>query len=74
MKRFTVSVKTKKPQALVEVLDPQNLIVSVKSPPLDGRANAAVIIALAQHFNLSPNKINIVSGFTNKIKIIEIDD
>ena len=74
MQRFTVTVKTKKPQSLVEVVDQSHLIISVKSPPIDGRANAAVIIALAVHFNLSPNRINIISGHTSKVKIIEIDD
>ena len=74
MTRYTVTVKPKKAQSQVELVDLNHLVVSVKEPPVDGRANSGVIIALAKHFGISPNKINIVSGFTGRVKIVEISD
>lgn len=70
--RYTVFVKPKKQTSSVEVIDETHLIVSVKEPPVDGRANSGVIIALARHFAISPNRINIVSGHSSKVKIVEI--
>ncbi len=46
--------------------------VSVKEPPIQGRANVAIIRLLADYFNVSPEKVRIVSGYTSRQKIIEI--
>jgi len=70
--KYAVSVKTKRQESKVEQIDPNHLIVSVKQPPIDGRANAGVIIALAKFFQTSPNRINIVSGHTSHNKVVEI--
>ena len=60
--------------ASVEVVSPSHFIVQVKEPPVDGRANAGVISTIARHFNISPNEINIVSGYSSRMKMIEISD
>lgn len=44
----------------------------VTSPPEKGKANAAVIELLADHFDVPKSKINIIAGKTAKIKIIDI--
>lgn len=46
--------------------------VSVKEPPVQGRANAAIIKALAAHFNIAPSRVRIVFGHTSRDKIVEI--
>ena len=46
--------------------------VSVKATPTDGKANDAIIRALAQHFGVRINNIRIVSGHTANQKIVEI--
>ncbi len=48
--------------------------VYVKEPPIDGKANKAIIKLVAEHFNIGLSCINIVSGNTSKTKIIEIKD
>ena len=48
--------------------------MSVKAPPVDGRANEAVIKALAKYLNISPSEIDLVSGHTAKMKTFEIPD
>ena len=70
--KYTVSVKPGKSVSSVKEIDPTHLVVSVKEPPIDGRANSGVIIALAKFFRISPNKINIVSGYSSRLKIVEV--
>ncbi|MHB0978061.1 MAG: DUF167 domain-containing protein [Minisyncoccota bacterium] len=47
--------------------------VLVKEPPVDGKANKAVIRVLAGHFNTSPLKIRLITGQTSRKKIFEIE-
>jgi len=48
------------------------LHVYVNQPPLEGRANAAVRDALAEHFEVKKAKVLMVSGERSKLKIFEI--
>ena len=47
--------------------------VSVKEPPVQGKANEAIIRVLAEHFGVSRSKVRISSGLTSKQKIVEIN-
>ena len=69
-----IFVKTK-PQARevgVEKIDDEHFIVSVKEAPEHGRANTAVIKALAKHFDVSNSQVEILAGHTARNKIISI--
>ncbi len=48
------------------------LHVYVTAPPLEGKANAAVIEALAEHFKVKKHAVTLVSGHTAKFKRFEI--
>jgi uncharacterized protein (TIGR00251 family) len=48
------------------------LLVRVKEPPREGKANAAVVKAVAKHFGVSPRSVRILSGHASRNKIIEI--
>jgi uncharacterized protein YggU (UPF0235/DUF167 family) len=48
-------------------------LVSVKDPPVDGKANDAVIRELATHFRCTRSEIRLVSGVSSKLKAFEID-
>jgi len=48
------------------------LHVYVNQPPLEGRANAAVRDALAEHLGVKKSKVLMVSGEKSKLKIFEI--
>lgn len=48
------------------------LVVSVKEPAKEGRANWAIERALAAHFGVSPSRVRIVSGQTARTKVVEI--
>ena len=47
--------------------------VKLTAPPVDGKANEALIELLAENFNVSKNKIKIVRGLTSKNKVVEIN-
>jgi len=55
----------------VEKIDEKHFKVSVKDPPVKGLANKAIIRVLGGYFKTS--QIRIVSGYTNRNKIIEIN-
>lgn len=56
----------------VDKIDDRNFIVSVKEPPVQGRANRAIIRILAEYFNISLSRIHIVSGHVSRQKIVEV--
>lgn len=50
------------------------LHVYVNQPPLEGKANRASTEALANYFNTSKSKVNLISGAKSKYKIFEITE
>jgi len=70
--KIIVKVKPGAKNDKIEKIDEANYIVSVKEPPIGGRANVAVIKLLAEHFDISVSLIEIVSGFMARVKVIEI--
>jgi len=71
MKIF-VRVKPKAKEEKVEKVDDINFNVNVRELPEKGKANHAVIRALADYFNIGQSNIQIVSGSKSRLKIIEI--
>ena len=47
--------------------------VSVKEAPIGGKANEAIIRALAEYFNTATACVRLVSGQSSKQKVFEID-
>ncbi len=56
----------------VEKIDDTHFVVAVKEPPVEGRANAAVVRVLADFLNVAPSRLRIISGHTTSQKVIEI--
>ncbi len=71
MKIF-ISAKPASREDHVEKIDETHFTVRVTEPPIQGRANRAIIKLLAKYFDTSVSNIKIVSGFTSKQKIIEV--
>ena len=46
--------------------------VSVKEEPVDGKANEAIIKALAEYFDVAKSNVTLVSGQSSKQKVFEI--
>ena len=72
--KITVLAKPKKKREFIEQISTNQYLVSVKEPPLDGRANEAIIKSLSEYFSVPRSRIFLLSGHTAKIKIFEIPD
>ncbi len=46
----------------------------VQAPPVDGKANEAVVRLLAERFDVPKSRIALVSGETSRLKTFEIPD
>jgi len=53
--------------------DGSTLQLWVREPPADGRANAAVIRAVARWAGVAPSRVAIVSGAAARHKLVEIE-
>ena len=71
---ITVVAKPKKKLEKVVQINSDTYAVSVKEPPIDGRANAAIVKSLAKYFSISSSQITILSGHTSNIKVFEVPD
>jgi hypothetical protein len=69
-----VKVKPNAKQSKVIYTDDGSLIVHLKSPPVDGKANQELITILAREFNVTKGDIAIKHGAGSRQKIVEIDD
>ena len=58
---------------IVESADGPALEVSVTAPPVDGKANAALIAFLAKSWRLSKSELVIISGNKGRVKTILIN-
>ena len=52
--------------------DPPALVVAVNAPAVDGRANDAVVAALAEALGLRRADVEIVSGHTGRTKVVRV--
>jgi uncharacterized protein len=50
------------------------LIVAVNAPPVDGRATAAALKALAAALRLAPAALSVRAGITSRDKVIAVID
>jgi len=54
------------------VVEPDRLKVYLTAPPVEGKANEALIEVLAEHFGIKRRQITIVLGAKSKDKVVEI--
>ena len=71
----TLRVKVK-PNSRVEELaelEDGSWEARVKAPPVDGKANAALIALVAAHFKVRKAQVRIKSGASGRLKLVQID-
>ncbi len=51
-----------------------DLHIYVNEPPLEGKANYAVLLALAKHLKIRKSAVRLVGGEKSKHKLFEIED
>ena len=69
--RLTVRVHARARTERLE-WDGSTLELWVREPPVDGRANAAVIRAVARWADIPPSQVAVVSGAAARHKLVEI--
>ncbi len=48
-------------------------LARLKSPPVDGRANAELVALVAEHFHCSKASVVIKSGASGRTKLVRVD-
>jgi len=71
--RIRVRVKANARKNEVQRLDENQLLVSVTSPPAEGKANEKVIELLAEYFDRPKRCITILRGKASRDKIVEVE-
>ncbi len=73
MKIYQVKVLPRSSQNKVTEDAPGSLKVKLVAPPVDGKANEALIELLSKYFKLRKSSIRILRGENSRNKMIEID-
>ncbi|MFN7013620.1 MAG: DUF167 domain-containing protein [Bacteroidia bacterium] len=58
----------------IKVISSNTLKVFINAPPVDGKANAAIIEYLSQEFKIPKSKIKLLKGEASKLKKLEITE
>ena len=69
--QIRVTPRARKPG--IEAAANGTLVVKVREPAEDGRADGAVVEALAAHFCVSRRAVTILHGFGSRRKLVEIE-
>ena len=72
--KISIRVKPNSKENQVEEKGPNQLLVKVKAPPQENRANQEVIKTLAEYFDIPKSRILIVAGLRSKQKVVELKD
>lgn len=70
--KIRVLPRSSKNEVVGEMAD-GTLKIKLTAPPVDGKANDSLIKLLAEHFDVTKNKIKIAAGATSKNKVVEIE-
>lgn len=57
---------------IVKQLDDTTYVVEVTAPPVEGKANEAVVKLLAEHFDVAKTSILLKRGASTRIKQFEV--
>lgn len=69
----TVKVKPNAKRQHIQEEADGSLTVSLKSSPVDGKANEELIKLLAQKFHVPKSKVSIKLGLSSRQKLVEIE-
>ncbi|MBF2079607.1 MAG: DUF167 domain-containing protein [Synechococcales cyanobacterium T60_A2020_003] len=72
MEKIRVTVKPNSKIQDIQTGEDGVLRVRLKSPPVDGKANAELIVLLAKHFDVPKSQITIKAGAHSSSKLIQI--
>lgn len=72
MTLIQIKVKPNSRASLLQQQEDGTWLAHLKSPPVDGKANAELIALVAKHFNCRKSDISIKAGASSRLKLIQI--
>ena len=73
MRTLRLKVKPGSREESLTEQDDGTWLARVKAPPVDGKANAAVIALVAAHFGLRKVQVTIRSGASARLKLVQLE-
>jgi hypothetical protein len=74
MTTLRITVKPKSRAASLTQRQDGTWVATVKSPPVDGKANDELCRLVARHFGVRPSQVRIKSGAGARIKTVTVDN
>lgn len=74
MRTLRLKVKPGSREEALTELEDGSWLARVKAPPVDGKANAALINLVAAHFGLRRTQVRIKSGASGRQKLVTLTD
>lgn len=74
MTTLTIRVRPRSGRSSLEEGPDGTWVARLRSPPVDGRANAELVSLVAARFGCPRSAVRIVSGARSRTKIVRIDD
>ena len=68
-----IRVKPRSRTSVLECMSDGTWVAKLKSPPVDGKANAELIALVAEHFKCGKAAVSIKSGGSGRLKIVRLD-
>jgi len=72
MTLIQIKVKPNSRTSRLEQNEDGTWLAQLKSPPVDGKANAELIALVAKHFHCPKSGVSIKSGTSSRTKLIQI--
>jgi len=69
---LTLKVTPRAKRTEVSGLDPDWMRLRIQAPPVDGKANEAIIAFFAEQFHIHRRAVEICTGDTNRLKRIKL--
>jgi uncharacterized protein (TIGR00251 family) len=72
MSVFRVQVKPNARASALEALADGSFVAHVKAPPVDGKANAELLMLVARHFGCRRSAVSVKSGGSSRTKLVQV--
>src|SRR3970040_519781 len=59
---------------IAQVLEDGTIKVRLTAPPVEGKANEALLQFLSEVLGVAPNRIEIIAGMTGRDKLVSVED
>ena len=68
-----VRVKPNSRASVLEENEDGTWLARIKSPPVDGKANAELIALVSKHFECRKSDVTIKAGASGRVKLVQIE-